>query len=70
MRVGAPPLGGVVRNGGDEVVRIGGGGAQMMLMLRQPPELIDRLEKTSGYRAARIFGTLGGLIGLLLAIFL
>lgn len=70
MRIGAPRLAGVTRDGGDEIVRIGGRGARMLLILRQSPELVERVEKSTGYRAVRIFGTIGGLIGLLLAIFL
>ena len=70
MRVGAPPLGGVLRDGGDEIVRIGGRGARMMLMLRKSPALVHKLEASTGYKAASIVGTLWVLVGLLWAIFL
>lgn len=69
MRIGAPRLAGVTRNGGDEIVRIGGRAARMSLMLRKSRDLVHKLEGSTGFKAVTIIGTIAGLIALLLPLF-
>ncbi len=68
MRVGAPLLGGVTRNGGDEIVRIGGRAAGMLLMLRKSQELVKRLAESTGVVGATIMLTLVEVVKLVLSL--
>lgn len=63
----APSLPGVTRSssltiGRDEAVRIFGRSAGFLVAMRGNPEVIEKIEKNSTYRIARIMATLGGLV--------
>jgi len=54
--------------GADEAVRIFSRVAKMAVMMRKSSEIVHKIDGSAGYKAARIVGTVGALVGIGLAI--
>ena len=69
MRMGAPPLPGVTRFDANSLLRVANRAAKIQIALKSDDELIDRLEKSTPFRSAKIIVTIGNLVKLFFQLF-